>query len=126
MTDRDDRPGQATGEGADATTCLCPECEGGGYVIVGWDDDAYENVEGDCDRCAATGRVPCISPAESAAVAALVAAVERVPTPWPFQRHDDEALLYLRAKDADRIRAALADPALARWRAVRTGEEGAP
>jgi hypothetical protein len=115
MTDRDDRPGQATGEGADATTCLCPECEGGGYVIVGWDDDAYENVEGDCDRCAATGRVPCISPAESAAVAALVAAVDSWSLP-PYPDRLDERLL----------RAALADPALARWRAVRTGEEGAP
>lgn len=29
----------------------CPECDGDGLVVVGWDDDAYENIEGPCPRC---------------------------------------------------------------------------
>jgi hypothetical protein len=26
----------------------CPECGGDGLVVVGWDDDSYENIEGPC------------------------------------------------------------------------------
>jgi hypothetical protein len=34
----------------------CPECEGLGLVPVGFDEDAYENIEGDCWRCKGDGR----------------------------------------------------------------------
>jgi hypothetical protein len=36
-------------------TDVCPECEGDGLVIVGWDDFSYENIEGNCPSCGGSG-----------------------------------------------------------------------
>jgi hypothetical protein len=36
-------------------TDVCPECEGDGLVIVGWDADSYENIEGNCPSCGGSG-----------------------------------------------------------------------
>jgi len=37
----------------------CPNCEGTGLVIIGFDDnpDIYENIEGDCPRCKGSGLI---------------------------------------------------------------------
>lgn len=34
---------------------LCPQCDGDGYVIVGWDEEVYENIKGVCSYCAGSG-----------------------------------------------------------------------
>lgn len=35
----------------------CPRCEGTGTTVVGWDQDAYENIEGKCFDCNGVGWV---------------------------------------------------------------------
>lgn len=35
----------------------CFECDGTGQTIVGWDNLAYENIEGDCLNCDGSGWV---------------------------------------------------------------------
>lgn len=30
---------------------ICRYCEGNGLIVVGWDPDAYENIEGPCPAC---------------------------------------------------------------------------
>jgi hypothetical protein len=32
------------------------QCSGDGLVVVGWDPDAYENIEGPCPGCSACRR----------------------------------------------------------------------
>lgn len=27
------------------------QCDGDGVIVIGWDEDAYENIEGDCPGC---------------------------------------------------------------------------
>jgi hypothetical protein len=33
----------------------CPACDGDGLVVIEWDDNVYENIEGRCPRCNGTG-----------------------------------------------------------------------
>jgi hypothetical protein len=115
MTDRDERPGQGADDAPTRTkNRSCMRC---GYPL--YDDNPFTV----CDDCwdalhpdsGKDDEPVTISTAESAAVAALVAAVEA----WIDPNTEPS---YRRAME--RASAALADPALARWRAVRTGEEG--
>ena len=34
----------------------CPECGDDGLVVVGWNEDAYENIEGRCPSCSGCAR----------------------------------------------------------------------
>ena len=34
-----------------AERAACPACGGDGVIVVGWDADAYENIEGPCPEC---------------------------------------------------------------------------
>jgi DnaJ-class molecular chaperone len=51
MTHLDDCEGNGSGQ--------CPDCDGEGTVIVGWNDDAYENIEAKCSQCGGTGTIRC-------------------------------------------------------------------
>lgn len=36
----------------------CNRCDGQGQVVAGWDNDAYENIEGVCPDCRGSGKKP--------------------------------------------------------------------
>lgn len=93
-----------------AGQAICAVCEGGGLMIVGWNDDAYENAEGPCDGCGGTGRVHAISPDTLAFVRALIAAgvkMERRVACKLFTERADVPL-----GDWEDFHAALAHPAI--------------
>jgi DnaJ-class molecular chaperone len=33
------------------------KCDGDGLIIVGWDEEAYENIEGTCPECKGSGKI---------------------------------------------------------------------
>jgi hypothetical protein len=52
-----ERASVAIREPSPASSFVCPQCEGEGTIVVGWNDDAYENIEGKCPDCNGTGFV---------------------------------------------------------------------